>query len=67
MEFTERSRSKISMEKDNPFLDEDKEEKIYIPKPYQKETPTTNQKTRNLKGIKMVQDNLKKVKGRKAY
>jgi len=54
------------MEKDNPFLnneedEEEKEERVYIPKPYQKETLTQRQHDRNVKGIKKCIDDLKKV------
>lgn len=48
---------------ENPFLeDDDKEEEPYvIHKPYKKETITEAQKRRNLKGIDMVQETLKKI------
>jgi len=47
----------------NPFLDE--EEKVYIPKPHQKETLTEAQKARNLKGIRKCIEDLKKIRGRR--
>lgn len=52
------------MDKNNPFLndeEEDKEEKVYIRKPFQKEILTENQKARNLRGIKKCMEDLKKV------
>ena len=48
----------------NPFIDDEeeiKEEKVYVKKPYQKDTLTEAQKERNLKGIKMVQETLEKI------
>ena len=54
---------------DNPFLEEEKEEKYipeYIPeKPFQEETLTQKQHDKNMKGIKECLDNLKKVKGKR--
>ena len=44
---------------ENPFLNDEKE---YVYKPYKKENLTENQKQKNLKGIKMVMENLKKIK-----
>jgi len=54
------------MMKDNPFLDnkedeEDEEEKVYIPKPYQKETLTQKQRDSNIKGIRKCIEDLKKI------
>ena len=54
------------MEK-NPFLEKDeddeeeKEEPYVVPKPFKQETLTEAQKRRNLKGIKTVQEDLKKI------
>ena len=49
---------------DNPFLEEKEEE--YIPKkPFQKETITQTQYDRNMKGIRKLLDDLKKVKVRR--
>lgn len=47
--------------KDNPFLEdeEDEEEKVYIPKPYQKETLTQKQCDSNIKGIRKCIEDLK--------
>ena len=49
------------MNENNPFLTN----KVYVPKPYQKETLTKAQKERNLKGIRKLKEDLKKVKGRR--
>ena len=44
---------------ENPFLDDETKEYVY--KPYIKENLTEAQKKRNLKGIKLVKEALKKV------
>ena len=51
------------MEK-NPFLEENHEEEkedYVVHKPFKKEELTEAQKRRNLKGIKTVQEDLKKI------
>ena len=47
----------------NPFLEneEEKEEPYVVRKPFQKKKLTEGQRERNIKGIKMVQEKLKKI------
>lgn len=54
---------------ENPFLkeEEQKEEKEYIPKPYQKEELTEAQKERNFRGLKIIKKALEKIKPFRVY
>ena len=46
---------------ENPFLDNEEEEKVKVYKPVQKETLTEAQKKRNFKGLEKMKEVLKKI------